>query len=70
MSVQISCTIHPTMLQCALLILEDECPPDPRMYYCRHGEDPEIACVECWRHYLNYLEGGRNPYLDCDASLE
>lgn len=70
MSVQVSSAIHPTMFQCALLILEDECPPDPRMYFCCHGEDPETACIECWRHYLDYLLSGHCRYHAYDASLE
>ena len=36
------------------------------MYLCFHGEDGEVDCVQCWRHYLWYLEGGRerSPYQD------
>lgn len=56
----------PTLLECALLILDDACPPDRGMYLCCHGEDGEVDCAQCWRHYLWYLEGGRerSPYQD------
>ena len=61
---------RPTVMQCALLILDDACPPDRTMYLCEHGEDPEISCVECWRRYLFYVDGGMGPYRADDASLE
>lgn len=58
----------PTVFDCALLILEDACPPEKGMNLCRH-EDGELsgdesACVRCWRHYLFYVAGGRQrkPY--------
>lgn len=53
-----------TLLEAGLLMLEDACPPEPRCYLCRHGEDPETACAECWRQYLYWVAGGclRAPY--------
>lgn len=60
--------LKPDLLACALLILEDACPPEKRMNLCRH-EDGELygtesVCARCWRHYLFYVANGRrrNPY--------
>ena len=58
--------LKPDMLHCALLILEDACPPEPRMYYCSFGEDDTPDCDTCWRRYLEYVAQGRreDPYKD------
>lgn len=60
--------LKPDLLGCALLILEDACPPEKGMNLCRH-EDGELygteeACTRCWRHYLLYVANGRrsDPY--------
>lgn len=55
---------RPGLLQCALLILEDKCPPESRMYYCSFGEDDTPDCDTCWRRYLDYVVSGRkkDPY--------
>lgn len=62
------CDRLPTIFDCALLILEDACPPEKGMNLCRH-EDGELVgdestCARCWRHYLFYVANGRqrNPY--------
>ncbi|MBQ2991679.1 MAG: hypothetical protein IJD60_10405 [Clostridia bacterium] len=57
---------RPGLLQCALLILKDACPPERRMYYCRFGEDDTPDCETCWQRYLEYVAGGRrdDPYKD------
>jgi len=58
--------LRPDMLHCALLILEDACPPERRMYYCSFGEDDTPDCDWCWRTYLDYVAGGRreDPYAN------
>lgn len=60
--------LKPNLLDCALLILEDGCPPEKAMHVCRH-EDGELygteeACSRCWRRYLFYVANGRrdDPY--------
>lgn len=52
------------LLDCALMILGDQCPPDRSMYLCDHGEDPEADCTRCWMRYVWYVAGGRmrDPY--------
>lgn len=62
--------LKPDIFDCALLILEDGCPPEKSMNLCRH-EDGELygteeACKRCWRHYLFYVANGRryHPYRE------
>ena len=48
--------------RCAFLILNDECPPDNKFYFCTMGEEPECDCRFCWDNYIWYLKDGFNPY--------
>lgn len=56
----------PSMYRLALMILNDECPPDGRFYGCRMGCQGELddVCASCWRHYLYYAASGglSDPY--------
>ncbi len=39
--------------QCALMILNDQCPPDRKHYLCMQGEDDTARdCTQCWSNYL------------------
>lgn len=56
-----------TMLQLALMILNDACPPDNRMYLCKMDEaEDEVRCNECWSNYLFWAVNGylkeHDPY--------
>ena len=51
------CTI--SLLDCAILAIRDECPPEPSMYYCSFGEDNSCDCERCWTTYLIYVGTGR-----------
>lgn len=55
---------HPDVFSCALMILNDECPPDRRAYLCDHGEEPEDGCLRCWHNYLFFVANGGegHPY--------
>lgn len=52
------------MYQLARMILQDQCPPDNRMYLCRMCEDDCLDCTSCWNNYLLYVlnEGRQDPY--------
>lgn len=54
------------LLDCALMILGDQCPPEPQMQLCRMQEDDEddTACRCCWQQYLFWVVNGRrgDPY--------
>lgn len=55
----------PDLIKCALLILEDACPPEPHMQLCRMCEDDDgSSCRLCWQNYLYYVANGRelDPY--------
>ena len=53
-----------SLLDCALLAIRDECPPETSMYYCCFGEDDTADCEACWTVYLRYVDEGRknDPY--------
>lgn len=41
------------LLNCALMILNDQCPPDTQHYYCMKQEDDGVGdCVQCWQEYV------------------
>ena len=42
------------LLDCARMILQDQCPPDSRHYLCLVSEDCTPDCTLCW---INYMEG-------------
>ena len=55
----------PNLFECALLLLDDECPPERCMQLCGMEEDAtEDACRRCWKQYLYYVANGRSldPY--------
>lgn len=58
--------LKPGLLSCALLLLEDACPPEADVQLCRHQEDDEdgTMCRRCWERYLFYVSNGRDwhPY--------
>lgn len=39
-------------LQCAHMILADQCPPDRKHYLCMKQEDDTGDCTQCWSNYL------------------
>ena len=55
---------QPDLLKCALMILNDQCPPEREMYLCNMGEDDCVDCTLCWENYLFYIANGRkdSPY--------
>lgn len=54
------------LLDCALLAIRDECPPESCMYLCQLGELDEPDCERCWTTYLIYVANGRryDPYVN------
>lgn len=58
--------LQPSVFDCALMLLEDSCPPEKHMQLCLLQEDDEdgTACTRCWYRYLFYVANGRryNPY--------
>lgn len=54
----------PNLLQCALMLAQDQCPPEQNMYLCSKEEDPTGDCKLCWTNYLFYVANGRkeDPY--------
>ena len=52
------------MYSLARMILEDQCPPDNRMYLCKMCEDDCCDCNLCWSRYLLYVLNGKrgDPY--------
>lgn len=39
--------------ECALMILNDQCPPDRKHYLCMESEDDAGGqCAQCWNNYL------------------
>lgn len=48
------------LLRCGLMILRDECPPNPDRYLCKESEFyDESACERCWSQYLFDVCNGR-----------
>jgi len=39
-------------LQCAHMILADQCPPDRKHYLCMKQEDDTGDCAQCWSNFL------------------
>lgn len=55
----------PNLLQCALILLADGCPPERSMMVCRMTEDFDgCECRRCWENYLYFVANGRtlDPY--------
>ena len=40
------------LFKAAFNILLDECPNNPKQYYCRGEDYDETACERCWSEYL------------------
>lgn len=58
--------LKPTLLSCALLLLEDGCPPEKGFRLCEMQEDEDgCSCRLCWSTYLYYVANGRKqqPYF-------
>lgn len=50
----------PSLLGCAMMILDDECPPEAGAQLCKIEDvDDGTACKRCWRHYVHYVANGR-----------
>ena len=47
-----------TLLDCARMILFDQCPPDNKHYLCMEGEDDAPDCALCWDRYLHGVASG------------
>ena len=45
------------LLDCAHMILQDQCPPDRRYYSCMVSEDCTGDCIMCWYYYLRDVAG-------------
>lgn len=39
-------------LECARMILFDQCPPERKHYLCMVSEDCTANCTQCWSDYL------------------
>lgn len=46
------------LLDCARMILFDQCPPDNKHYLCMEGEDDAPDCALCWDRYLRGVASG------------
>ena len=52
------------LLKCALMILNDECPPNQKAYLCAIDDDNgEVRCNECWQNYLFAIANGEDGDL-------
>ncbi len=47
-----------SFLECARMILADQCPPDRRHYLCMKSEDCTGDCSLCWNNYLWAIGSG------------
>ncbi len=51
-------------LQCARMILANQCPPERKHYLCMSQEDYIEDCTMCWSNYLWGLSTGSiDPYM-------
>lgn len=46
------------LLECARMILADQCPPDRKHYLCMVSEDCTGDCTQCWGNYLREIGTG------------
>lgn len=46
------------LLECARMILQDQCPPQNRFYLCMVPEDDTPDCALCWSRYMEGIAGG------------
>ena len=54
-----------SILEAALLMAADGCPPEAGMMLCRlETDDTDDACSRCWWNYLLYVANNRtrDPY--------
>lgn len=52
--------LKPSLLGCAMMILDDECPPEAGSQLCKTEDvDDGTACKRCWRAYVHYVANGR-----------
>ena len=57
----------PSILEAALLMAADSCPPERCMMLCRiESDDLDEPCMRCWRNYLIWIANNRrtDPYAD------
>ena len=57
--------LKPSLLGCALILLNDGCPPEKECCLCAMQEDEDgNSCNSCWSNYLFYVANGRDrlPY--------
>lgn len=49
------------LLDAALLLIEDACPPEQAAYLCMEEDcDDGTACARCWRRYVFALARGQS----------
>lgn len=52
----------PTLLDCAMMILRDECPPNQKAYLCKYADYE--CCEDCWSKYLIKIANEKNGDLE------
>lgn len=63
----------PSLFDCALMILDDACPPDRRFYRCEMRCEDELdgTCDACWRAYLFFvMNGGQLDFYRADRGVD
>lgn len=56
--------LKPSLLGCAMMILDDECPPEAGAQLCKIEDvDDGTACKRCWRAYVHYVANGRKSTI-------
>lgn len=58
MSVMILTEKECALMDCARMILFDQCPPDSKHYLCMVSEDCTGDCAQCWINYLRGIGAG------------
>lgn len=46
------------LMECAQMILADQCPPERKNYLCMVSEDDTGDCAQCWTNYLQGIGMG------------
>lgn len=51
-----------SLVQCAHMILNDQCPPSRKFYLCIEQEDDSIRdCHQCWTNFIWKMQIGEIP---------
>ena len=58
MSVMILTEKERALMDCAHMILFDQCPPERKHYLCMMSEDCTGDCAQCWLNYLHGIGAG------------